>query len=307
VQRTRSTERAWNWPGAVLHWIYFTPLRSSWSAWNESVWWLSLITLVSASVGVWLGIDRLIANRSAGRAGLSPFRGWMRWHHVIGIFASVIVIGWIFSGWLSMDHGRIFSKGQATAEQQGRVMGMSLSLAAKAASADDLRTAGNASEISVHGIGGRALLTVETGEAATSHVVWLDGGAQSPAISDALLLAALRKDWSDAAAPASERFDAMYRLAEHLPTTARGFISLEDHSTRIYVEPLTGEILVVMDPSRRVYAWIYYALHTLNFPGLISRPLARTTIELLLLAAGLGFGVTGIVLAVRRVRRELAR
>ena len=61
-----------------------------------------------------------------------------------------------------------------------------------------------------------------------------------------------------------------------------------------------------MDPSRRAYAWIYYALHTLNFPGLISRPLARTTIEMLLLAAGLAFGATGIVIAFRRLRRELA-
>ena len=305
VQRTRFAERLWNWPGAVLHWTYFTPLRSNWSAWNETVWWLSLITLVSASVGIYLGVDRLIANRSAGRSGLSPFRGWMRWHHVIGLFASVIVFGWIFSGWLSMDHGRMFSKGQATPEQQARVTGLSLSAAAAAVPVEELQTIGRATEISVHAIGGQPLLTVETGDEASSHVVWLGGGGRTSAISDSFLIAALRGAWSDAE-PASERFDEMYRLAEHLPDHARGFVSIKDRSSRIYVEPLTGEILVVMDPSRRVYAWIYYALHTLNFPGLISRPVARTTIELLLLAAGLGFGVTGIVLAVRRLRRELA-
>jgi len=305
VQRTRSAERAWNWPGAVLHWIYFTPLRSNWSAWNETVWWLSLVTLVSATVGIWLGIDRLIGNRSAGRPGLSPFRGWMRWHHIIGLFACVIVFGWVFSGWLSMDHGRMFSKGQPSPEQQASVMGMPLSSAAAATSIDDLRTVGKATEISVHAIAGRPFLTVEAGAAASSHIVWLDGGATAPAVPDSLLLAALRTAWGDAA-PATERFDEMYRLAEHLPATARGFVSVKHRSTRIYLEPLSGEILVVMDPSRRVYAWIYYALHTLNFPGLASRPLVRTAIELLLLTAGLAFGVTGIVLAFRRLRRELA-
>ena len=29
LQRTRFSERAWNWSGAVIHWIYFTPLRKS--------------------------------------------------------------------------------------------------------------------------------------------------------------------------------------------------------------------------------------------------------------------------------------
>jgi hypothetical protein len=61
-----------------------------------------------------------------------------------------------------------------------------------------------------------------------------------------------------------------------------------------------------MNPGRRTYAWVYYAIHTLNFPGLLSRPLARIWTELLLLAGGLASGVTGIVLAVRRVRREFA-
>ena len=97
----------------------------------------------------------------------------------------------------------------------------------------------------------------------------------------------------------------MYRLAESLPPSARAFLAPQDRSTRIYLDPLSGEILTVMDPGRRAYAWIYYALHTLNFPGLISRPLARTSVELLLLAGGLAFGVTGIVLAVRRLRQEL--
>jgi PepSY-associated TM region len=304
VQRTRFSERAWNWPGAVLHWLYFTPLRKDWSMWNQSVWWISLITLLSATVGAWLGTVRLIANRSAGRPGLSPFRGWMRWHHIVGLFASVIVLGWILSGWLSMDHGRIFSRGQPTEDQAARVSGMTLAAAAAAATAQSLRDVGRGVEISLHAVAGRPFLTIYDETAARSRVLWLGSTEVSAALPDSLLATAVRAAWSDAVS-APPRFDDMYRLAEHLPPSARGFVSPRGGSTRIYVDPLSGEVLAVMDPGRRTYAWIYYALHTLNFPGLLSWPLARTVIEMALLAAGLAFGVTGIILAFRRLRQEL--
>jgi hypothetical protein len=111
--------------------------------------------------------------------------------------------------------------------------------------------------------------------------------------------------WSDAA-PATHGSDDLYRMAEHLAPTARGFVAGGEDGSRIYVDSLSGDILTVMNRDRRAYAWIYYALHTLNFPGLLSHPLAHVLTELLLLAAGLASGVTGIVLAFRRVRQELA-
>jgi len=33
-------------------------------------------------------------------------------HHILGLFAATFVLMWIFSGWLSMDHGLLFSRGQ---------------------------------------------------------------------------------------------------------------------------------------------------------------------------------------------------
>ena len=237
VQRTRFVERAWNWPGAVLHWLYFTPLRRSWSAWNQVVWWLSLVTLLSATAGIWLGILRLIANRVAGRKGLSPFRGWMRWHHVIGLFASVIVLFWIFSGWLSMDHGRIFSKGQPTRQQTEQVRGLSLPSAAAAASLESVRNAGPATRIGVHAIAGRAFLAVQSN--AGSHLVWLGSGNRTVAdlVPDELLLVALRAAWPGAVLAAVDSSDETYRLAESLPESARAFLAPNEGSTRIYLDP----------------------------------------------------------------------
>ena len=53
-----------------------------------------------------------------------------------------------------------------------------------------------------------------------------------------------------------------------------------------------------MDASRRAYAWVYYALHTFNFPVLFAHSTLRASIEVVLLIIGLAFTCTGIVLGV---------
>ena len=185
-----------------------------------------------------------------------------------------------------------------------------MSSAVAAVSIESLREAGPATEISFHAVANRPLIAIQSGGTSGARIRWLGGGSAvaSATISDEQLAAALRAAWSEAAPVAvpTDGSDAMYRLAESLPASARGFLVSDGASTRVYIDPSSGELLTVMNSSRRTYAWVYYALHTLNFPGLISRPIVRTSLELLLLASGLAFGVTGIVLAVRRLRRELA-
>lgn len=305
VQRTRERERLWNWGGAVLHWIYFTPIRKDWSFWNQLVWWVSLVALLTSIAGTWLGIQRYLKNRAARRPGLSPFRGWMRWHHVIGLFASVVVLGWMFSGWLSMDHGRLFSRGGASAEQTARMRSLSLASLANATSLQALQSVGAASVIELNAVANRPFLTVRGGGyPSVARIRWLDTGDESATpLPSSLLLNAVSAVWPGATleSEASE-VDAMYRLAESVPPDAFGFRSGPPAETRIYVDPYSGRLLAVMDSSRRAYAWVYYCLHTLNFPGLIARPLVRTMVVMFLLIGGLGFTVTGVVLGVRRLR-----
>jgi hypothetical protein len=131
-------ERVWNYLGSVVHWIYPTVLRRNWWAWDKVVWTLSLVAMIGAVTGVALGIMKL----HMSRAGVgSPFRGWHAWHHILGLFTATFVVTWIFSGWLSMDHGLLFSRGrlsqaEAAAVAQtpdwGRLHGNALSISAPA-------------------------------------------------------------------------------------------------------------------------------------------------------------------------------
>ena len=106
VRDTTRTERWWNYAGSVTHWIYPTSLRRNWRAWDATVWWLSLAALLTALAGAALGVLRLEFER--GRVA-TPYRAWHAWHHWLGLSCMIFVLTWIFSGWLSMDHGRLFS------------------------------------------------------------------------------------------------------------------------------------------------------------------------------------------------------
>ncbi len=304
VQRTRFGERTWNWVGAVVHWIYFTPLRKSWPVWNQTVWWLSLVALLSSGVGTWLGFLRMVRNRAAGRPGLSPFRGWMRWHHIIGLFASVIVVAWILSGWLSMDHGRLFSHGEASATEVDQLRGMSLEAIADSAPLDVLTQLPASTSIGFNALAGRPFLTTYGPLAQAPRVIPADQPALS-SLPDAMLQTAINSVWPGAVhLQQSNSFDELYRRAESTGDDAAAFAFGTE--LRIYVDRFSGRFLAVMDSSRRNYAWIYYALHTLQFPGLIDHPEVRTITVLILLALGFVFCVTGVVLSWVRLRREFA-
>jgi hypothetical protein len=310
LQRTRYSERAWNWAGAVIHWIYFTPLRKSYSAWNQVVWWVSLVALLSVSVGTWLGFLRFASNRAAGRKGLSPFRGWMRWHHVIGLFASAIVVTWMLSGWLSMDHGRIFSRGGATEKQALQMSGISVGAVSQAATFESLRDVAPASEVTFNAVAGRPFITATGPSGRAARILFLD---QPPApilvsLPDSLLLSGVDHIWPGQvqAILRPDAYDDLYRLAESTPGSAAVFRVSGNPPLRIYVDRYSGRFLTVMDASRRSYAWIYYALHTFQFPGLIKHPEIRTALVLALLALGFTASATGVVLSVKRLRREFA-
>jgi hypothetical protein len=308
LQRTRFAQRAWNWSGAVVHWIYFTPLRKNWAAWNQVVWWVSLVALLSSAVGTWLGFLRMAANRGAGRRGLSPFRGWMRLHHIIGLFASVIIVSWMLSGWLSMDHGRLFSRPEPTRQQSLLVSGLSVAAIAQAIHLPLIRALAPASEITFNALAGHAFITAyDSAGGVRSSFPNPQPGQVLTRLTDSLLLSGLEPLWPGHVHPAAvgDSYDRVYRLAESAASETAVF-EVSGESLRLYVDRDSGRVLAVMDTSRRQYAWIYYALHTLQFPGLIEHPEIRSVLVLALLALGFLSSITGVVLSVKRLRREFA-
>jgi hypothetical protein len=305
IQRTTRSERLWNWFGANIHWIYFSALRVHWSAWDRIVWGLSLVGLIVTAAGLLLGWVRFAAIRRFRRRGLTPFRGWLAWHHRIGLFAGIFVLTWILSGWLSMDHGRIFSTGIPTATQISAVQGVSLKKTVTEISAAALQAVGSASEIRITAVAGHACW-IAHGGAKVNRVFCRDSSRAWPdaSIPDAWLVAGVQ-----ALRPAqrvidlgSARADDLYALAEGVPAAGRRMRIAGPRPLDIYIDTESGQLVSVLDPGRRAYAWLYYALHTFKFPGLVNFPVLRHIAVLGPLIVGFVFSLTGVIVAIGRLR-----
>jgi hypothetical protein len=305
VQRTRGDERAWNWAGAVTHWLYFTAIRKSFALWDQSVWWVSLVGLSTAIAGTWLGIIRTLRRMQGRRPDWSPFRGWLRWHHGIGLGVAGFVLTWIFSGWLSMDHGRLFSRGTPGPTAQMRYDGAPLDFALSKESPGALAALGPARRITFSVVGGHAIAAAEGGPSGPK-IVLLDtpGAGAASQIPTAVLTDAAAKGWplSDKNPRGPDARDALYRLAEGLPPRAISLPLAKPEGASVYLDPITGRVLTVLDSSRKAYAWVYFAVHTFNFPVLIDRPILRRTLEMIPLFFGFAFSLTGLVIAIKRLR-----
>jgi uncharacterized iron-regulated membrane protein len=310
LQRTQRNERAWNYVGAVVHWIYPTVLRRHWAAWDQVVWWLSLVGIALALIGLWLGIDRmLIALR--GRRKLTMYRGWMKWHHLLGLTAGLFVLTWILSGWLSMDHGRIFSTPDPTAKHIDRFRGITLGDAAKYVGVEFIHSLGSFRELEIKALAGSPVAILRSGKDQRIYFVGSDERFTTAAFPRPLIVAAVERAWPEfkvqaVEAPAVDDVYRQVRQSELPESTIR--VKLDDpDDTWVHVDAASGDIVSVMDRGRRLYRWLYHGLHSLDFPGLVNhRPLWDIVI-LSLLGGGFSFSVTGAFLGIKRLKRSVTK
>ncbi len=309
VQRTRAAERRWNWLGSVPHWLYFTALRQSFTAWDRTVWWLALAALASATAGTFLGIYRTYQRVALRRPGWSPFRGWLRWHHGLGLAAALFVLMWIFSGWLSMDHGRLFSRGVPDARSVSVYAGQPLQAALRGIPPTALSDLAGSTEIAFSVVGGRPVAVGRN--ASASRVKVLDepvSGDLADTLAPELIARAAARAWPLAAdrQPPSPSA-ALYRAADAIPANSLRFDLAHPKGAAIYIDAETGRPLVLLDSSRKAYAWAYLALHTTRFPGLVERPVLRRCLQMVTLLLGLAFTLTGVVVGTKRLLASMPK
>ena len=283
VRDSTRFERAWNYAGSVLHWIYPTALRKHWAAWDALVWWLSLAAFAGAVIGLVLGITRL-------RGGHSPFTGWQYWHHIGGLACALFVLTWIASGWLSMDHGRIFSDGRADPVEIDKIAGAPLTGAELSV---DSPTQFTTIEIEWFRFAGRIHQTGVRGGIIDGVS---PGGTAYGVGSNDVLRAAVRLGADCTVADDNDAYAAHSRIAG-APVYR---IVCGDNWWQI--DGADGRIIEKLDASRRAYRWAFRALHTLDFPALTAHPLLRDALIMLLCAAGFAFSLTGVAIGWRRLR-----
>ncbi len=117
VRDASRRERAWNWLGAWLHWLY--PLRGGGfdGQWANLVIGLSLLATLATVLGILVGLLRWRFRKPYRSGSRSPYvGGFQRWHHLAGLLFGALVLSWIFSGLMSMNPWNLFGRQQPAAD-----------------------------------------------------------------------------------------------------------------------------------------------------------------------------------------------
>ena len=196
--------------------------------------------------------------------------------------------------------------------QVERLRGVSLADAARRFPVSQLRKVRNAREIEFVVIGGHPFLVVRHAAPLSSRLISAeDSGAldSSLVIPDILLLSAVQAAWSPVGVlgiQAIAENDAYRVRSNPLPDTARRVVLDDPAHTWVQLDAASGQIISVVDRSRRVYRWLFDGLHSFDFPVFNHTGPLRHVLVLMASAVGFLFSCTGVVIGVKRLKRSLS-
>jgi hypothetical protein len=312
VQYTTRASRLGAYLGAIPHWLYFTPLRKHGQRWSQIVILTSGVGTLAALLGIVIGVWVYSpANyfRNGGRVSSIPYRGWKRWHLILGLIFGPLACTWVLSGMLSMDPFPKLQSGNSNRDEarfaEG-LRGVPIPLSAFDAKppGEVIRQLGpnlEVKELELTSFAGEPYYLATTA-ALQTRVVPLRG-KPAPEFDRSKIIEALRT----AALPSGltetrvvTEYESYY-LDRHnrLPLPVL-FVQLNDsgHST-IYVDPRTARIVRRYNYHSRWNRWLYHGLHSIDLPWLYKLRPAWDILVLILLFGGAALSLTSLLLAWR--------
>src|SRR5688572_8650490 len=339
VLRTTSSGRFWGYLSAVLHWLYFTPLRRNASFWNSFVVWSSLIGTVMCGMGIAIGIWRFSAAkrfRLKGVPGHSPYAGWMRWHHYAGLLFGFFACMWAFSGALSLSPFEFLKASPATtafreAATGGPVDLEPLTVERVQRAAATIRNAFTPRELDFFQFQGEPYFVAYKPPSATESAPWRnsDISAATNLIIDReyAFVSALHPEkgtltrfendrmWDVAKAampgvPMTDaawlhEYDAYYYSQKGTKALPVLRVRYDDpRQTWLYLDPQHGVIASRLERASRWNRWLYHGFHSLDFPFMYYKRPLWDIVVILLSIGGLALSVTSALPAWRRLVRH---
>jgi len=309
VRDTTRSERAWNWAGSVIHWIYFTPLRTHGEPWRQVVMWTSGVAFVLVLTGMVLGIWRLRLRRRYAGGRLSPYKGWAGWHHWLGLGVGIVTLTWLFSGWLSVTPFGLFSSPGLNQQEKQAFAGAALGSQDLAAPVAQVLLAaqreGDVLEMEWRRVDGRLYLDTlgRTGRVLRD----AQSGAALVSLPLEVLQHAVQAMRPNAPLQAEMLVrDDDYYYSHHrqasFPALRARFLT-PDEAT-VYVDARSGRIVEYVDRYSKWNRWMFNALHQMDLAPLRTRPVWDLLVISLCLLGGV-LAVTGLVLGWRRLQKQV--
>ncbi|MRW83344.1 PepSY domain-containing protein [Pseudoduganella sp. FT26W] len=307
VRDTTRSERAWNWAGSVIHWIYFTPLRTHGQPWRQVVMWTSGAALLLVMLGMVLGLQRLRLRRRYAGGRCSPYRGWRAWHHWLGLGMGTLMITWLFSGWLSVTPFNWLASPGVTARDRLAFAGGPLDRAdLSLPAAQILRRHPGTLELVWRRVDGQLYLSAL--DRAQRRLLDASGKVV-PSIPAERLLHAIQAVRPGTPLQAADLLTSEdnYYYSHHRQATLpvlRAQFQLADETT-FYIDAAQGRIADYADRNSKWNRWLFNGLHQLDFAAMLrARPLWDVLVIVLCVTGALS-ALTGVVLGWRRLKKSV--
>lgn len=315
-------QRAWNYVGAWLHWLYMFRDRPVDPVWSWLVIILSAVGTITAITGTVAGIWRWRFGKKYKSGSRTPYReNYLRWHHITGLLFAGFIFTWIFSGLMSMNPLGIFdAKGMrpdVSVYRGAQAANVHLQIPVSQALTLLKKENFQAVEVEWRVLNGRPYLLARNA-AATRLIVQQDEKftVRDSWTDDELLHAAARL------LPATidshqtlEQYDNYYygRQPEAMIGASERRLPIlrvefaDAHKTWSYLDPYTGDVALSMDSSQRTGRWLFSFLHSWDLPVMLKTGAWRDAILILLSLGGLAMSITGIVIGYGRLRKWSAK
>lgn len=337
VLRTTAHGRFWGYLSAVLHWLYFTPLRRHAEFWNAFVVWSSIIGTVMCAMGIVIGVWRYsLAKRFRlrGVPSATPYASWMKWHHYAGLIFGFFACTWAFSGALSLNPFDFLRSSPQTDAQRYAASGGPIDLTPL--SVARVRAAAAAlpftpKELDFVQFQGEPYFLAYRPPSASEGPPWRNSDIaaatalhidrQKAYVSvlrpEAGTFAAFERDrmWDIAKAampgvPVRDaawlhEYDAYYYSQEGTRALPVLRVRYNDpKATWLYIDPARGAIASRLERGSRLNRWLYQGFHSLDFPFLYYKRPLWDIVVIVLSIGGIAISVTSALPAWKRLKRH---
>lgn len=312
------SQRAWNFVGAWLHWLYMFRDHSHDPFWTWLLILLSAVGTLSVFAGALTGLWRWRFQGHYKTGRRTPYREvTMRWHHLTGLVFGVMLITWMFSGLMSMNPLGIFDPSQGrpdlAAYRGGSPGTMRPELPPSEALALLRRNGFEARELEWKVLSGVPYYLAR-GAHDDSRIVLRQAegwSVQTQWPEDVLLRAAEQlRPASITSVGLLRGYDSHYyaRQAASMyggnerPLPVLKVVYADTGRTQAYLDPRSGDVAYSADHAQRTGRWLFNLLHSWDLPVMLQGATAREATLILLSLGMLGVAATGCWIGWRRLR-----